>query len=115
MGRVGREIVYGWVGERRSRCSVGTGAGVRQTWAMTARSRGDMYIRQLARPARQTEGLLALATQFPRRRSGATSGRYQGPRAYEEAFAEIVKPPILPKAVTTEAPSVGSQASTAVG
>ncbi|KAL5390310.1 hypothetical protein DPSP01_001882 [Paraphaeosphaeria sporulosa] len=37
----------------------------------------------------------------PSRRNGAVSGRYQGPKAYEEAFAEIAaKPPIFQKAVT---------------
>jgi hypothetical protein len=43
MDSSGREVVYGWDRERRSRGTVGVGAGVRPRWTMTARSRGDMY------------------------------------------------------------------------
>lgn len=47
---------------------------------------------------------LSWQRSLPGRRSGAVNGRYQGPKAYEEAFAEIAaRPPIIQEAVT-EAP-----------
>jgi hypothetical protein len=65
MGSSGREVVYGWDGERRSRCTVGVGAGVWPPWALAERSRGDMYS-ATCRPG----------NALPRRRTGAVRWRY---------------------------------------